>query len=177
MDKEPTAFSLNPEQMAHLLSVGSDTDEVTGGTALEEKKSELLHDLLEQSLPLDSSAAKMLPDALGELRNTIGALTGEPIGRLLQNPRTDVSVIRKIKDYGKKLSMSADSEIDLETANTIYYAAIGICQVNHDLRITKFSYKDLEHSFNLLGKRSWIPKYLRDIFKKASQHCKLKMKK
>lgn len=177
MDKEPTAFSLSPEKLSHLFSIGSDIDKEENDLAQDEKKSALLHDRLEESLPHDSSAVKILPEALGELRNTISTLIDEPIRILLQNPGTNVTTLRQIKNYGKKLSVSAKSEAELETANTIYYAAIGFCIVNHELRITKFSYKDLEHYFNVLSQKAWIPQYLRDLFKNASQHCKLKMKK
>ena len=174
MDKEPTTFNLNPEKLANLLLLGSDIEKTQNSATQDEKKSELLHDRLESSLPNDSQTEKILPNTLGEIRNTINLLISEPIGKLLQNTGTDITVIRKIKDYGKRLSISANSDIELETANTIYYAAIGFCLVNHNHRITKFSYKDLEHYFSLLSTKIWIPQYLRNLFLSASQYCSLR---
>ena len=76
-----------------------------------------------------------------------------------------------VKDYGKKLSRSSKSEAEHVTANTIYYAAIAGALFFHKKRITKFSYKDLGHSFSLIGKQKWIPEDLRELFKKASKYC------
>lgn len=172
MDKEPTAFGLSTEKLTHLLRIGSDIGESDSELALDQEKAELLRDRLDDTLPLDSSIMKVLPKAPSGLRNTIGLLASEPIGKLIQEAKTDPAVIEKIKESSKKLSQSADSEATYEATSTIYYAAIASCIVFHDCKITKFSYKDLERSFGLLSKKSWIPRDLRSLFAKASQHCR-----
>ena len=172
MSKETTTFGLSSGKLAQLLSIGSDTDQDKNEMNQEQIKADLLHDRLAVSLPLGPSTVEMLPDI--PLGKTIGVLAGDPIGKLLQNPQTDIVVFRKIKDYSKKLSKNAKSETEHVIANTMYYAAIASALVFHKKRITKFSYKDLSHSFNMLSKETWIPSDIRSLFTKASKYCNSK---
>ena len=71
----------------------------------------------------------------------------ESIRNLLVNPTTDIQLINKIKEHGKILSQKAQVDIEHDTANAIYYAAIAHALVCHNLKITKFSYEELEKSF------------------------------
>ena len=174
MDKEPTAFGLSSEKLTHLLKIGSDINESDTQLALDQEKAELLHDRLDATLPPDPATMKALPKVPGGLRNTLGVLASEPIGQLIQEPKTKVEVIKNIKDYNKKLSQSADCEVAYETTSVVYYGAIASGLVFHDRKITNFSYKELERSFGVLSKKKWIPLDLRGLFRKASQYCKKK---
>lgn len=176
MDKKTKTFSLSPEKLAHLFTIGSDLRDTDFEINRNQKRAELLCDRLEESLPVDPAAVEVLPKALGRQRNTISAVVGDPIGKLLQDQKTDLTLLKKIKDYGKKLSKCADSESEHDTANAIYYAAIAGSILYHDRRISKFSYKDLGRSFKVWSQKNWIPQDLRNLFAEASQYCEDKIK-
>lgn len=171
MDKKITTFGMNPEKLARLLNIGSDNKQAETKLDEDEIKAELLLDRLAETLRLDPSTRKTLPKNLGQLCDTIGALAAEPIRNLLQDPKTDIVLIRKIKDHGKKLSQTAKAEAEHQVANTIYYAAIAYALVFHNLKITTFSYKDLGQSFSLLSKEVWIAEGFQSLFAKASEYC------
>ena len=175
MDKESTTFGVSPERIAEIFQIGSDINEADEKVDLDQKKAELLSNRLEDTLPFHTSVVGMFREELGPLRNTLAELTSESIGKLLLDSQTDITIITKIKDYGKKLSKSSNSEVEYETANTIYHAAIARCMVSHGRKITKFSCEDLRHYFNILRKKNWIPTELRELFKQASQYCRDKM--
>ena len=174
MKKEPTTFGASPKKVVKLLKIGSDVSSTPG--EIEQQKADLLSDRLSDTLPLYYSTEQKSASRLKRLGQTIAALAGEPIGKLLQDPKTDISIIRMTKDYGRKLSARSKSEVEHHTANTIYYAAISHALVHHDQKISKLSYKDLQKSFCKLSKEDWIPNDLRDLFAKASEYCKVMMK-
>ena len=143
---------------------------------IDQQKADVLSDRLGDTLPLFYSTEQRPSSRLKRLGQTIAALAGEPIGKLLQDPKTDITITRMTKDYGRKLSTNATSEAEHHAANTIYYAAIAHALVRGGLKITKLSYEDLLESFCQLSKEDWIPKSLRDLFGEASEYCKIRVK-
>lgn len=174
MDKKSTTFSLSPKQVVDLLKIGSDMRPSTADS--KQGKAELLHNRLSETFPISPSTSRKLTKKLSQIRRTIDALAGESIGKLLQDPKTDITIIRMIKDYGRKLSERAESETEHHVANTLYYAAIAHALIFHKLMITKFSYEDLEQSFDRLSKESWIPENLLGLFAEASTYCRSRVK-
>jgi hypothetical protein len=174
MEKEPTTFGVSLKKVVKLLNIGSDV--CAAPVEIDQQKADLLSDRLSNTLPLYYSTRQKPATKLKRLGQTIAALAGEPVGGLLQDPKTDIAVIRMTKDYGRKLSASAKSEAEHHTANTVYYAAIAHAAVYHDLKITKHSYDDLQESFCRLSKEGWIPENLRNLFARAFEHCKVRMK-
>jgi len=174
MKKEPTTFGVSLKKVVKLLNIGADMSETTDD--IERQKADLLSDRLCDTLPLYYSPEQKPSTKLRRLGQTIAALAGEPVGKLLQDPKTDITIIRMTKDYARKLSAGATSEAEHHAANTIYYAAIAHALTHHDLKITKLSYQDLQDSFCQLSKEDWIPKNLRELFLEASKYCEAKMK-
>lgn len=173
-DEQPTAFSLDPERMAELMAIGSDMKNGDEPATLKQdhEKASLLHKLLEEKLPPDSSDLKILPEGLGQMRRTIGLLASETVGELLESPSTGQAVMRKVKDHFKAISKNAQSEADYETANTVYYAAISHALVYHEVKITQFSCEDLAQYLDFLTHQEWIPPYLSSLFRKACKRCR-----
>ena len=136
---------------------------------LDEERAELLLDRLAEPLPAEFLGSRALPKQLQRLCDKSGLLRGAPIRDILKNPQTEVSLVKKVKDYAKQLSEHANSKAEHDTANAIYYAAIANALVFHDVQITKFSYKDLNHSFVVFAGKKWIPAFIINLFKKASQ--------
>ena len=174
MDKRPTTFGLSPNKLAGLWNIGSDADEAEKATDLDSKKTELLRDLLAGTLPTQSPRAKSRPKKQTHQKSVFSFLPEVPIEKLLHNPETDISLLREIKDHGKKLSGNAQSQVEYQVANTIYYAAIASALVFRDQRITKFSYKDMEKYFRRLGHENWIPEALRELFTRACEYCRMR---
>lgn len=172
MEKGTTTFGLDPGRVQSLFDIGRDVQKPDGKPGPKQRKAEMLRSRLSEPLPLDESQLGMLPAVLGQLCHTIGLLAGETILALLQAPSTDISLIERIKRYGKELSARAESKAEHEVATTIYYAAIAGALAYHDLRITKFSYKKLETFFSRLTKEKWISKDLSALFKVAHKCCK-----
>lgn len=168
MDRESKAFGLSPKKVVDLLRIGSDSRPTSRDP--EREKAEFLRNRLNETLPVTSKPSGKLAKKQGQMRRMIDTLAGDPIGKLLQNPKTDINLLRKMKNYGRRLSEQARTESEHHTANVVYYAAIASALVFHNQRITRFSSKDLETSFTLLGKAKWISSDLNSLFRKASQY-------
>ena len=176
MDKESTTFGLCSEKLARLLNIGSDISETGNDIDHKEKKTVLLQDWLAAKLPLDAVFLETLPNILKRLCQQLRPHLGESFGNLLKNPKTDLLVIGKIKDYSKKLAMSARSEAEHDAATAIYFAAIASALVFHDRKITTYSYKSLDESFSKLINETWIAKDISELFSKACKVCNQKSK-
>ncbi len=175
MKKESTTFGLSSEKMAKLFSIGAEIVRSEKESDQDQVKAELLSDRLAETLPLDRSMAKYLPAALIRLCDRLGVLAGEPIGKLIENPESDVWLIRKVKNYSKNLSECAKSEAENDTAIAIYYAAIANALAFRGRRITKFSMESLDSSFASLIDKPWMPKEFIALFRKAQQLCQGKL--
>ena len=179
MDKnnEPkTLFGRSPEKLAHLISscAGIHLPEEKNK---EQQKAELLRDMLEDVLPLDPEAAESLPIILKRMYQELRPLAGDSLAQLLQTPDTDINAIEKIKDYGKNTSNFAESEVEHQTAITVYYTAIASALVFHKKKITQYTYTQLEESFSTLVNQKWITSEITQLFAQAQDICKQKVEK
>jgi hypothetical protein len=173
MPEEPTTFGLKPEKLARILSMCADTSDEHSQSS-DQKKTELLQNRLGQALPLDASTMEALPKVLGWFRRAIGAISTEPMGKLLMDPKADIDLIRRIKEYAKSLSKSAQSVAENQTSNTIYYLALAHALRFHGKKITTFSYDELGNAFKFLTNQKWIDLNYRDLFIKALDICREK---
>ena len=174
MKDKSTTYGLNPEKVVELLNIGKEVS--SAPHEIDQQKLDLICEKLNETVPLYFSTEQIPSRKLQRLRHTIAILSGEPIGRLLQNPKTDITLIRMIKNYGRKLSGCAESEIEHHISNTIYYAAIAYALIYHNLKITNYSYEKLRKSYDHLSKENWIPNNLIDLFRKASEYCQTRSK-
>ena len=166
MDRESTTFGLGSEKLVRLFDIGS-KEQMQGDTSDSDKKSELLHDILAEPVPLSDSAQHKLD----KLMQTIDVLSSESLGKLLLDPETNITLVRQIKDYGRKLSSRAECKEETQVSNTIYYGAIASAMVFHKVRITRFSNADLAESFQKLADQQWIPEFMRRLFEKSGEQC------
>ncbi len=171
MKKEKSTFGLRPNQLKCLFFVGFGIDNASPENENGQKEQMLRHRLA-KVLPLDDKQIEMLPEVLGQLCQTMGLLASETILSLLRAPTTDLELIQKIKRYSKDLSKQAQSKAERDVAAAIYYASIAHALAFHDLRITKFSYEDIENYFARMIKEKWMTRELSVLFKIAKQHCK-----
>jgi hypothetical protein len=174
VDKHPTTSGLSPAKLARLWNIGSETDQANWDVDEDSKKTELLRDLLVGTLPVRPRKGKSRSIETTRLQSVVGSIADKTIQELVQNAGTDIAILRKVKEYGKRLSDNAMVKAESHVANTIYYAAIASALVFHDKRITKFSYKDLENYFHRLDKEKWIPQAIRNLFLRAAEYCQMK---
>jgi len=169
--KETTTFGLRSEKVARLLRIGAEGNEPKTRPDALELKAELLRDRLAETLSLYDVESAELSKRQTRMSQAIADLAGEPIGRLLLNPKTDLSILRRIKDHGRKLSEAARSVPERHVTNTVYYAAIASAIVHCDTRITAHAFNGLTISFSMLGQEQWIPKAFARLFSKAARIC------
>jgi hypothetical protein len=177
VDRVSKIFGLSPEKLANLLSIGSELSRQQIQADPEQKKADLLCDLLEEPLPLDDAVVKYLPANLTNICENLSLLSGDTIGSLLQNPNSDISLIKKVKDCSKNLSKSAKSKAEHDTAIAIYYAAIASALIFHGQKTTSFSFEDLNKSFCALIDKPWVPSEIISLYKKASEICQSRLTK
>jgi len=172
MGMEKINGGLSPRKVALLLKIGASDPKDTDQTSPEEARAELLRDRLANRLPADSLAVQQLLAHLGELYNTFSSASGESIERRLLDRGTEIDTLRRIKEYGAALSRSAQSTVEQETANVIYYGAIASVLIFHGRRITDFKLEDLQGAFTTLSGMPWLPPALAGHFKQAVQFCR-----
>ena len=175
-NKKSSAHELNAAKLARLWNVGTDTSENDNKADSIQRRSELLRDWLESTLPHDPDLEKLLPVVLMRLFRELKPFTGETFGSLLKDPETDISTIKKIKDFSRKMVESAKSEAEHDAAAVIYYAAIASALVFHDQRITSFSHTKLRDSFAEMIQNTWLTSDLVKLFVEAQKLCKEKVK-
>ena len=172
-EKSPTS-GLGPDELHDLLRICSEAGVAKEHVDSDQRKAELLQDKLAETLPVEAFA-RHVSKQLTNLCHIFGISSEESVRDLLSNPRTDVNLIRLIRDYFKKNSKCAKSEAERDVVNTIYYAAIAYALAVHNVKITKFSYKDLHKAFNIFINVEWIPPVLSDLFGKAREYCRNKV--
>lgn len=173
MKDKTTTYGSNPENIAKLLNIINDPDSVDVDTKPD--KSELINEKLNETVPIYFSTEQDPVHKLHRLRHTIAVLSGEPIGKLLDNPKTDITLIRMIKDYGRKLSDKSKPETERQITKTISFAAIAHALVYHNIKISSYPYEKLRKDYSRLSKETWIPKNLLDLFIKAAEYCTAKI--
>ena len=169
MEKESPTSGLGPDKLHRLLRICSEADSPGEQISSDQKKAELLQDFLAENLPVESPKSN-LSEQLTTLCKISGIASEESVRDLLTYPKTDVRLLRMIRDNYKKKSKCTDPEVE-QVATTIYYAAIAYALVVHNIKITKFSLKNLQNAFSLLINTKWIPPVLSSIFVKACDYC------
>ena len=171
MPDESSTFGLNRKKLAKLWKMGKGLPPEQADVDEGQRKAELLQHQLAESLPLETGMQHLLPEIITAICKKLKPFTGCSFKCLLLDPETDPMVLRAIKDLHKQRAESATSELEQEVSATIYYVAIASALVHHDIRITKFSYKDLRQSFAELRENNWLLSDLRNLFSRADDEC------
>jgi hypothetical protein len=174
MEDPPKRFKLNVEQSTRLLRLGLDSSHETIDQTTERKRADLLLDLLASKLPTDPALVRTLPVVLRSLSEELQSVSGKLMGDLLQNPKTKIALIRRVKDFAKELGTSAKDDIEREIALAFYFAAIANALVYHNVKISQYDHAELALSFEKLSGYDWIPPRLSKLYKEAQQYCNAK---
>jgi len=174
MEESSKKLDLNIEQSTNLLRLCLDTKREGAKKTVGKNRASVLLDLLASKLPVDPALLESLPTVLRSLSEELQSVSGLSLGDLLQDSRTKITLIRKIKDFAKQLGASANDAIERDVALAMYFAAIANALLFHDARISQYTYKELAQSFETLSKHDWITPNLRQLYKKACKYCNKK---
>ena len=170
MKKKVSTSGLGAEKLQHLLRLCNEYNGTEEPLDPHQKKSELLQDLLAESLEAEVPPG-YFPEPLTKLCKISGIIYRDSIRTLLTSPHSDIDALKKIKEYFKCLSQRSESEIEHDVSNTIYYASIASALVFHDIKITTFSFENLRTFFARLAQEEWISKDIQQLYIKAQKSC------
>lgn len=174
MTESNNNLKLNSEQKSRLYKLGLDLVDFENDDN-DNIKGELLLDLLSSKLPTSSKLLESLPDPIRLISQELKSLSGSTLGEILQDAHTKIITLRQIKDYTKELGSLMKNETEKEVILAIYFAAIACSLLQHNARITQYTYKELDSLFQRLNQQDWITPFFSNLFSKASQYCQSKM--
>ena len=157
-----SAISADPERLARLLSLGIESP----------TESELLEERLGSPLPLHTDRAGPLAPVIRRCCHTLAAVADKPLGQLLLDRNTDITVIEAIKAYAKAQAGRREPKPEHAVAITVYFAAIANALLFHDKKLTAHSYPSLARSFTMLIDKEWMLASLRELLVRAREICK-----
>lgn len=175
MTKRSTTFGLESTKVSDLLRVGSDSESHNREVDTNQRKADLLQDLLAKRLPTDSQLMNEWQSGLEHVYQTMYSLLGEPIRNLLLQSTTSLIVLRKIKEYGARASQGNQAEPERQVGKVVYFAAIASALRFYSNKITEFTYEQLAQSFLTLSKLTWLPHPFKDHFIEATHLCNKKV--
>jgi len=170
--KEETTYGMSPERIARLLAIGLEKTDREDDLLATGTPAEALEDMMVGALPLDPAMPDSLPGVLKQPCEEMLASAGQTMSDFLLSPKTDLAVIKTLKDYGKELVRFGNREAWRAAATVIYYAAIASALAFHHQKITQRSYGKLQEAYADLEQKPWIPSELKDLFRKARKVCR-----
>jgi hypothetical protein len=173
--REDRTYGLSPARLGRLLALGQQGGPGQANPRHGPTVSELLQEILSSDLPLDPTLPDSLPVVLNWPSHEVLAVSGQTIGELLLDCRTDLEVIKTLKDYGKELARRGRPGMKQAAATAIYYAAIASALVFHRHKITKHSYRSLQEAYAELEQKPWVSSGLKDLFRRALAVCRQRM--
>ncbi len=169
MDGHDGNLELNDGQKTRLLSLGIEPDRPAAMPDGEEQRGDLLCDILRRPLPPDGQGEPA--DVAEQSCVPFRSIAGPPLRELLLDPKTDVVVLRKIKEYAKALGQKVGTEVEKDAYLAIYLAAIAAAKLFHADRITEHSNADLTRFLEFFARQPWMPTILVGLFTEAA-HCR-----
>ena len=170
--KKKTAYGLSPRQIIRLLAIGKKGGDAPTGAGVSKTPAEILGGILSSTLPLDPDSPNSLPVVLDWTGRKVLSASGRKIGDLLVEPKTDLEVLRGLKEYGKTMASGTSAKAKQAAATAIYYAAIASILVFHEHKISHHSYERLDKAFTKIERKPWVWPELKDLFQKARAFCR-----
>ena len=122
--KTARKIRLNDEQTTRLLKLGLSDSEVATHQDPENKRKELLSDMLGSKLPVDKILIKELPVLIQSLSDELDAISGLSFWDCLINPKTKPAILRRIKNFAKHSGASSGDPMRGEVSKIVYFAAV-----------------------------------------------------
>lgn len=160
-------LKLSDEQKTRLLSFALKPIERTDELEKDEERGDLLCDILRCSLPV----TQHLSGARKDVPQGFLSIFGSSLGELLCDPKTDIAVLRQVKEYAKDCGRTAGSDVEKEVFLALYSAAIAAAWISHGTKITEHADCDLLQFFTTYASAAWIPEDLLRLFCDAAKGC------
>lgn len=160
-----------------LFTIGSSTTFADAKNRTGTKKSECLKYRLSKVILPSRDKASEVSEVTAEIFDVLGSLVGDEAGVLLLDKNVDLSMLNRIKKYGKSLVRMAKTETDRQVGWVIYYAAISNALVFRHSKITKIAYKPILHVCNELRKKKWVTPEIQRLLKSACICCQEHIKR
>jgi len=171
MAKDTDSLSLTDWQKTRLLDLALGLPDPGEPRNEDEERGDLLHDILRCSLPLRAGPREGSRLPATTSGQGLRSVVGPPIVELLQDPKTSVAVLKKIKQYAKARGSQAASEREKDVFLAIYFAAIAAALAFHAERITEHVEGKLAQFLHSFANVTWMPTDLADLFRKAVLFC------
>ena len=170
-----TVYGLETEQLRRILSMTTDRSKSWDAGCDDPTAAVHLKIWLDTSLLQDSPISRSFHKALQHAGYDTDSLGDKSLIQVLLNPKSDVKVLRAIRNHVKQLSSSVCNETEYIVAFAIYYAAVASMLVFHGRNICDDSYENLTVTFNDLLEKRWISQELKILFSKAQAICQEKL--
>lgn len=162
-------LNLSDRQKTRLLSLGLEPDRPVPSPNGNEQRGDLLCDLLRCPLPADTAGHDAALLAASKPYGGFRTIVGPPLGELLQDPATDVSTLRRVKERAKALGRDAGDDVRKDVFLAVYFAAIAAAIVFHAQKITKHADRDLSRFLESFAEATWIPADLAGLLARAAR--------
>lgn len=170
MTEESEHRHLDDGQKSRLLGFALDADRPVPPPDENEQRGDLLYDLLRCPLPVGGVPCDAGVPATSSSHGGLRSVFGPSIRELLQDPKTDVATLQRVKEYAKTLGRNAGSDIEKDVFLAVYSAAIAAASAYHGEHITEHADTDLAQFFGYYASAEWIPGSLRELFRRAMHH-------
>ena len=171
MGKKST-YGLSLSQMANLFALGSGESHAADERCHDEDMHALLHEQMTSLAPQGSLLRETLSMLIDPARTHGTVLEGKSLAEILLSPRSDLALLQALKDAGKTLSCTLESQSETALARTIYFAAIASALVHHSAKITRMTDEALAESLVLLSEKPWMTPNLIELFSQARRICR-----
>lgn len=171
MSKKTDNLKLTDQQKTRLLHIALSPGVADAPANEDEMRGDLLCDILRQPLPAElPERAASFPDRAAKPCSTFLAMAGRTLRELLLDPKTDVFVLHRIKEYAKMLGTKAESEVEKDVFLAVYFAAIAAAGLFHSRQITEHSATNLDRFLASFARLPWIPSDLAGLFADAARN-------
>ena len=160
-------LELNDQQKTRLLSFGLEPDRPAGLPDGDEQRGDLLCDILRGPLPMKRPGHNGACADAGGFCRGLRTVAGAPLGELLQNAKTEIAVLRRIKEYAKTRGKGAGSDVEKDVFLALYFAAIAAALVFHDKCVTEHRSRDLSVFLNAFAQARWVPLHISELLRRA----------
>lgn len=169
MDGQSDILNLNDRAKRHLLGIGLEPEKPATSFDGNERRGDLLCDILRSPLPMESAERIASSPRVANPALAFRSVTGPPLRELLLDPKTEVSVLRRVKEYAKTMGQKATTEVEKDVYLAIYFAAIAAAWAYHGARITRHSDTEVGQFLVHYVSVKWVPSSLQQVFQKANQ--------
>lgn len=169
MTEESRHLHLNDGQKSRLLGFALAADQPAAPPDENEQRGDLLCDLLRCPLPAHGVPCNADVPPASITHGGLRSVFGPSIRELLQDSKTDLAVLQRVKDYAKTLGRDAGSDVEKDVFLAIYFAAIAAAMVFHNERITEHTDQDLTQFLDSFAHAAWMPRDLAGLLSSAKE--------